>query len=184
MNGYSVVYIYIYIHSWRYAYNYRDVLMNRSLLNRVLACFARLRACVLTCLACLRACVLTCLGYLHAYVLMCLTCLRVCVLTCLTCLRAYVLTCLLACVFTHVLVMMKYFIFLPVCVLGVGFCLIYFTFQYLNLNILTTKKLCALLTSGKNAFYIIRKIKVRNVTGDVVMWFLQKVVFVWRLQVR
>ena len=103
------------------------------------------------------------------------------IFTCLRAWRAYVLTCLrtwCACAFTCVLVMMKCFIFLRVSVLGVLFCLICFTFQYLNLKILTAKKLCALLTSRKNAFYIIKKMEVRNDTGDVVMWFLQKVVFV------
>ena len=87
------------------------------------------------------------------------------------CSGAYVLG-VLASLRACMLVMMKYFIFLRVYVLGV------FIFQYLNLKILTAKKLCALLTSRKNTFYIIRKIEVRNVTGDVVMWFLQKVVFV------
>ena len=100
--------------------------------------------------------VLTCSRALRVYVLTCLACLLAYVLACLGCLRVYVLTCLRACVFTCVLVMIKCFIFLPVCVLGVLVC----------------------LTSRKNAFYIIRKIEVRNVTGDVVMWFLQKVVFV------
>ena len=124
--------------------------LSKSLLNRVLGVL-----CVFKCL--------------RAYVLG--------VLLCLACLHAYALTCLRACC-ACVLVMIKFFIFLRVCVLGVLFCLICFTFQYLNLKILTAKKLCALLTSRKNAFYIIRKIEVRNVTEDVVIWFLQKVVFV------
>ena len=68
--------------------------------------------------------------------------LRPRVLTCLACVRAYVLACLRA----YVLVMMKCFIFLRVCVLGVLFCLICFTFQYLNLKILSAKNLCALLS--------------------------------------
>ena len=67
---------------------------------------------------------------LHAYVL-----------GVFTCLRAWC-----ACVCTCVLLMMKCFIFLRVCVLGVLFCLICFTFQYLNLKILRAKKLCALLS--------------------------------------
>ena len=111
-------------------------------------CLAWLRASVLTCLRawracvfmCLRACVLTCLAYLHAYVLLCLACLRawrVYVISMLACLRAW-------CAF--VLVTMKCFIFLRVCALGVLFCLICFTFQYLNLKILRAKKLCALLS--------------------------------------
>ena len=73
---------------------------------------------------------------------------RACVLTCLACLRDYALACL-ACLRTWrvcVLVLMKCFIFLRVCVLSVLFCLICFTFQYLNLKILTAKNLCALLS--------------------------------------
>ena len=131
------------------------------------------RVCVLTCLACLSACLFASLRAWRAYVFACLHAWRAYVLGVLACLRACY-----ACMFMCVLVMMKCFIFLRVCVLGVLFCLICFTFQYLNLKILTAKKLCALLTSRKNTFYIIRKIEVRNVTGDVVMWFLQKVVFV------
>ena len=59
---------------------------------------------------------------------------------------AYVLPCLpawRACVCACVLVLMKCFIFLRVCVLGALFC---FTFQYLNLKILTAKNVCALLS--------------------------------------
>ena len=73
--------------------------------------------------------------------------LRVYVLACLSCLRAwraYVLMFLrawCACVCTCVLVMMKCFIFLRVCILGVLFCLFCFTFQYLNLKIFTVKKI-------------------------------------------
>ena len=63
--------------------------------------------------------VLTCSRALRVYVLTCLACLLAYVLAYLGCLRVYVLTCLRACVFTCVLVMIKYFIFLPVCVLGV-----------------------------------------------------------------
>ena len=88
-------------------------------------------ACVLTCLACFRADVLTCL---HAYVLRTWRAYVFGVLAYLVCLRACVL------------VMMKCFIFLRVCILGVLFCLICFTFQYLNLKILTAKNLCALLS--------------------------------------
>ena len=142
----------------------------------VLACSRAWRACVLTYLACLRA-----------YVLTCLACLRVCVFTCLAYLRAYVLG-VLMCSGAYVLGVLAS---LRACLLWwnilfsyVFTYLVCFIFQYLNLKILTTKKLCALLTNRKNAFYIIRKIEVRNVTGDVVMWFLRKVVFVWRLQVR
>ena len=73
-------------------------------------------------------------------VVACLRALCVYVLMCFACLRAYMLF-VLACV----LVMMKCFIFLHVCVLGVLFYLICFTFQCLNLKILTEKNLCALL---------------------------------------
>ena len=139
-----------------------------SLLNRVLgvlACSRALRVYVLACsralcasaLRCLRAwcaCVLACL---RAYVLKCLSAWRTCVLTCfcawlacvlgmftwLACLHAYMHG-VLACVRACVLVTMKCFIFLRVCALGVLFCLIYFTFQDLNLKILRAKKLCTL----------------------------------------
>ena len=106
------------------------------------------RACVFACFCAWRACVVTCLAYLRGYVL---TCLRGYVLTCLhawRAWRAYVfgvlayLVCLRACV----LVTMKCFIFLPVCMLGVLFCLNCFIFQYLHLKILTAKNLCALLS--------------------------------------
>ena len=90
----------------------------------------------------LRAHVLGVFACLHAYVLTCLRAWRVCVLDILGVLaKLACLVCLHACV----LVMMKFFIFLRVCVLGVLFCLISFTFQYLNLKILTVKILCALL---------------------------------------
>ena len=62
--------------------------------------------------------------------------------------RAYmfgVLVCLL-CLRAGVLVMVKCFIFLRVCILGVLLCLICITLQYLNLKILTAKNLCALLS--------------------------------------
>ena len=84
------------------------------------------RARVLGVLTCLRAHVLG--------VLTCLACLRAYVLGVLTCLRAWC-----ACVCKGMLVMMKFFIFLRVCVLGVLFCLISFAFQYFNLKILTVK---------------------------------------------
>ena len=96
-------------------------------------------ACWIACLVCLRAlrvCVLACSGAWRIYVLTCLACLRAYVLACLVCL----------CVCEGVLVIMKCFFFLHVCVLGALFCLICFTFQYLNLKILTAKKLCALLS--------------------------------------
>ena len=108
----------------------------------VLACLACLHAYVIMCLARLRVCMFTSLACLRAYVLG--------VLTYLACLRGYVVTCLRAwcawvCMYEHV--MMQCFIFLRVCVLGVLFCPICFTFQYLNLKILTAKKkLCALLS--------------------------------------
>ena len=105
---------------------------NSSLLNRVLG--------VLVCSRALRAFVITCLACLHAYVLG-----RACVLTCLVFayLRAWC-----ARVRACVVVTMKCFIFLRVCALGVwcAFCLICFTFQYLNLKILRANKLCALLS--------------------------------------
>ena len=135
----------------------------------VLACLRTWPVYVLTCLRAWRAYEFACLRAWRIYVLTCLACLCAQVLTCLVCLHLYVRACLLwwnilfSYVFTY---------------------LVCFIFQYLNLKILTAKKLCALLTSRKNTFYIIRKIEVRNVTGDVVMWFLRKVVFVWRLQVR
>ena len=94
-------------------------------------------------MACLRAHMLG--------VFVCLTCLRAYVLTCLACLRAWrayvfgVLACLV-CLRACVLAMMKCFIFLRVCILGVLFCLICFTFQHLNLKILTAKNLCVLLS--------------------------------------
>ena len=108
----------------------------------LLGLFACLRACVLGMLACLCAYVFGVLACLRAYVLGVLSvlayiracCLVFCFLACLVCLRACVP------------VMMKYFIFLRVCVLGVIFCLICFTFQYLNLKILTAKSLYALLS--------------------------------------
>ena len=80
-------------------------------------------------LACLRARVLCVFGCLRAHVLG--------VFTCLACLRAYVLG-VLSCVRACLLwwnVLFSY-------VLGVLFCLICFTFQYLNLKIMTAKKLC------------------------------------------
>ena len=100
----------------------------------------------------MRAYVLGVLAYLHAYVLSVLACLRswhACVLTCfcawracmlgvftcLACLRAWLLrwNVLFSYVFAHL-------------VFGVLFCLIFFTFQYLNLKILKANELCALLS--------------------------------------
>ena len=109
----------------------------------VLACSRALRVYMLTCSRAWGAYVHAYLRAWRAYVLTCLACLRTWrayVLGVFTCLRA---SC--ACVCTCVHVLMKYFIFLRVCVLGVLFCLISFTFQHLNLKILTAKKLCALL---------------------------------------
>ena len=93
-------------------------------------------------LACSRdwcACVLT---WFRACVLGVLTCSRAWHPCKLVCLRAYVLP-MLVCLCAWVLVMMKCFIFLRVCVLGALFCLIYFTSQYFNLKILTAK-ICVL----------------------------------------
>ena len=132
-------------------------IISPSLLNCVLACSLALRVYVPLCSRAWRAYVLTCLVCLRVSVLTCMACLR---FACLRAWRAYVFACLrtwrvyvlaylrawCACVCTCVLVMMKCFIFLRVCVLGVLFCLICFTFQYLNLKILRAKKLCALLS--------------------------------------
>ena len=109
---------------------------------RVLCVFTCLRAhvlCMLPCLGTWRACVLTCL---RAYVLSVLACWRawsVYVLSMPACLRAW-----WACVRACLVVTMKCFIFLRV--FSVLFCLICFTFQYLNLKILGAKKLCPLLS--------------------------------------
>ena len=119
---------------------------NQKIINNVQSISSQgsLLNCVLGVLACLRACVLTYLPCLRVYVLGLLACLAyfrdwcACVLVCL---RAWC-----ACVRACVLVIMKCFIFLRVCVLGVLFCLICFTFQYLNLKILTATNLCALLS--------------------------------------
>ena len=109
---------------------------------------------VLACSGGLRVYVLASSRAWRVYVLACLRAWRVCVLTCFRAWRAWcaymlgVLTCLAglaclrawcACLCTCVLFMMKRFIFLRVCVLGVVFCLICFTSQYLNLKILTAK---------------------------------------------
>ena len=124
----------------------------RALRVYVLTCFARLRAwraCVLTCLRAKRACVLTFLTCLRAYVLLCMACLhawRVYVLSMLACLRAWY-ACVRACVRAWLLrwnVLFSY-VFAHL-VFGVLFCLIFFTFQYLDLKILRAKKLCALLS--------------------------------------
>ena len=86
----------------------------------------------------------------RAYVLACLACLSACVLKCLVCLRA------------GMLVMMKCFIFLRVCVLGlytlgVIFCLISFTFQYINLKTCSEKFVCFVKL---NIFLIYKTIKL------------------------
>ena len=88
-------------------------------------------------------------------------CLRAQVLGAFTCLRAwraYVLTCLrawCACVCEGVLVIMKCFFFLHVCVLGALFCLICFTFQYLNLKILTAKKIVCFVKLNIFLIYVL-----------------------------
>ena len=87
------------------------------------------RACVL--------CMFTCLGAQMLGLLTCLACLRASALTCLACLRAWC-----ACVRVYVLVMMKCFIFLRVCVLCVLFFLICFTSQYLFKNSYNKKLVC------------------------------------------
>ena len=146
------------------ATTFKDVrLLLWSLLNHafgVLACSRALRVYVLPCLRAWRAWVLMCL---RAYVLSVLACLRawracvltcfcawracvLCVFTCLACLRAYVLG-VLACVRAWLLrwnVLFSY-VFAHL-VFGVLFCLIFFTFQYLNLKILRANELCALLS--------------------------------------
>ena len=106
----------------------------------MLACPCGWRACVLLSLVCLCASVLMCFHAWHAYLLSCLACLLAWL--------AYVFGMLtfLVCLHACVLAMMKCFIFLCVCVLGMLFCLTCFTFQYLNLKILTVKNLCALLS--------------------------------------
>ena len=115
----------------------------RSLLNRVLAVLACSRALCASVLACSRAwrvCVFTCLRAWSAYVLACLCA------WCTWCAWCACMLGVLACVRARVLVMMKCFIFLHVWVLGVLFCFICVTFQYLNLKILTAKNLYALLS--------------------------------------
>ena len=105
-------------------------------------------ACWIACLVCLRAlrvCVLACSGAWRIYVLTCLACLRAYVLACLVCL----------CVCEGVLVIMKCFFFLHVCVLGALFCLICFTFQYLNLKILTAKKIVCFVKLNIFLIYVL-----------------------------
>ena len=100
----------------------KDTKKKTSLLYRVLGvltCSRALCVCVLACSRAWRACVLTCLACLCAYVLGVFACVRACLL-CWNVLFSYVL--------------------------AVLFCLIYFTFQYSNLKILTAKKLCVLLS--------------------------------------
>ena len=99
-----------------------------------LACSCAWRVCVLTCFACL-----ACLHAWHAYMLGMLACLSASLLGALAWVREmfYLM---------KNYSMMKCFIFLCVCILDVLFCLICFTFQYLNLKILTAKNLCALLS--------------------------------------
>ena len=85
---------------------------------------------------------------MRGHLLRVFSCLRTCVLDVLVCLRAW-RACMLACLVclqACVLVMIKCFIFLRVCILGVLFCLTCFTFQHLNLKILTAKNFCALLS--------------------------------------
>ena len=122
----------------------------RNLLKSIY--FACLRTCVLACFACFRAYVLTCLACLRAYVLTCLACLcawcacALGVFTCLACLRAYLLG-VLAYVCAWLLRWNVLFSYMCAhLVFGVLFCLICFTFQYLNLKILWANKLCTLLS--------------------------------------
>ena len=91
-------------------------------------------------MACLRArvlCVLTCLRAwcLRAYVLLCLACFCAWCACVRACVRAWLLrwNVLFSYMCAHL-------------VFGVLFCLICFTFQYLNLKILRANKLCALLS--------------------------------------
>ena len=137
-------------------FEYSRIVNISSLLNLVLTCLPCLRAWRAYVFACLRAWVLTCLC---AYVLGVLVCLRACLLW-WNVLFSYVIA-YLVCFLSYLFYISK--LEFKNCVLG---------------------KNAFYIIIRKNAFYIIRKIKVRNVTGDVVMWFLQKVVFVWRLQVR
>ena len=119
--------------------------------------------------------VFTCL---RAYVLGVLTCLRVYVLGVFTSLRAwhaYVLTCLrawCACIFTCMLVMMKCFIFLRVYVLRVLYILI---LKFKNSH---SKKIVCFVNQPQKHILHYKENRSANVTGDVVMWFLRKVVFV------
>ena len=100
---------------------------SRALRVYVLACSRALRASVFRCFCAWRACVLG--------VFTCLACLRAYVLGVLACVRAWLLrwNVLFSYVFAHL-------------VFGVLFCLIFFTFQYLNLKILRANELCALLS--------------------------------------
>ena len=114
-----------------------------------------LRVYVLMCLRPWRAYVLgvlTCLACLHAYVLTCLLCLRVYVRACydkmfyfLTCLRAW-------CAF------LSYLLYISI-------------LQFKNSH---SKKMCALLTSRKNAFCILQKIEVPNVTETLWCCFYKR----------
>ena len=108
---------------------------SRVLRVYVFVCSRALCASVLRCLRAWRACVLTCFCACVLGVFTCLACLRAYVLGVLACVRAWLLrwNVLFSYVFAHL-------------VFGVLFCLICFTFQYLNLKILTAKKLCALLS--------------------------------------
>ena len=107
---------------------------------RVLCVFTCFRAHVLGVFACFHACMLACV---RAYVLSVLACLRAWrayVLGLLPCFHAWC-ACVHACLLWWNVLFSYVF-----CVLGVFFCLIGFTFQYLNLKILTAKNLCALLS--------------------------------------
>ena len=113
-------------------------------------------------------------------------CLRAYVLGVLSCLaslcawqdwRVYVLSvhaCLCACL----LVMMKCFIFLRVCVLGVFFCLICFKFQCLNLKIHTAKNLCALL-SWKYFLFLFWYQLIKLFKTNFNKIFFNKILFLW-----
>ena len=107
-----------------------------------MACLRTCMLCMFTCLCAHVLCVLPCF---RAYLLACLRAWCYCVLLCLACFCTYVLG-VLACVLAWLLrwnVLFSY-VFVHL-VFGMLFCLICFTFQYLNLKILRANKLCALL---------------------------------------
>ena len=101
-----------------------------------IACLACLRAHVLAVFTCLRACVFGLLTFLRAAILCVLG-----VLMCLACLHAWC-ACECACLLWRNVLFSYVFAYL-VCFFVLLTC---FTFQYLNLKILTAKNLCALLS--------------------------------------